>query len=65
MNYTCLWLVTKTLSRKERETLCLTMPSDAKFFIVLVVGELNVIVERWWNITDRKTEVIGENLVPL
>jgi len=41
------------------------MPSDAKFFIVLVVGELNVIVERWWNITDRKTEVIGENLVPL
>jgi len=30
-----------------------------------MVGERNVIVEHWWNITDRKTEVIGENLVLL
>jgi hypothetical protein len=28
-----------------------------------IVRERNVIVEHWWDITDRKTEVIGENLV--
>jgi hypothetical protein len=40
------------------------MPSDAKF-VVSIVGERKLIVEHWWNVADRKTDVIGENLVPL
>jgi hypothetical protein len=40
------------------------MPSDVKF-VLSMMGERNVNVEHWWKITDRKTDVIGENLVLL
>jgi len=32
---------------------------------VSTVDKWNVSVDRWWSVTDRKTEVLGENLVPL
>ena len=35
------------------------------FDIASIVDEWNVSVDRWWSVTDRKTEVLGENLVPL
>jgi hypothetical protein len=34
------------------------------FDIASIVDEWNVSVDRWWSVTDRKTEVLGEDLVP-
>ena len=35
------------------------------FDIASIVDEWNVSVDRWWSVTERKTEVLGENLVPV